>query len=114
MLGQSFEDAFEREFPELAKLWVPDQLIDQHRSALDQFWRRFGGRDRHPLTRSGYEELGYNDDAMLIDRDLYDRFLKEYAGQEYGDDNQFADLDGDSIDESFISRKWLVVVDYHN
>ena len=26
----------------------------------------------------------------------------------------FADLDGDAVDESFIGRKWLVVVDYHN
>src|SRR5262249_14711745 len=53
------------------KLWVPDHLIQNHRSALDQLWHRFGGRDSHPFTRTGYEELGFDDDAMLIDQALY-------------------------------------------
>ena len=55
---------------------------------------------------------------MPVDRFLYDRFLKPYAGADrnIGDDKlgDFADLDGDEVDESFIGRKWLVVVDYHN
>ena len=49
---------------------------------------------------------------------LYDRFLEPVAGTAdnltaitFGD---FVDLDCDEVDESFIGRKWLVVVDYHN
>ena len=26
----------------------------------------------------------------------------------------FADLNDDEVEESFIGRKWLVVIDYHN
>lgn len=114
LLGQGYEDAFNTEFPDFAAEYIPDSLISQHRASLDQFWRRSGGRDRHPLTRTGYEELGYDDDAMLINRTLYDRLLTQYAGQEFGGDSEFADLDGELVDESFIGRKWLVVVDYHN
>ncbi|HTU23376.1 MAG TPA: hypothetical protein VMG10_35400 [Gemmataceae bacterium] len=114
LLGQPYEDAFRNEFPELAREWIAEQLIVKHRSALNQLWRRFGGRDGHPLTRTGYEELGYDDDAMLIDQALYDRLLKPYAGQDFGGDNEFADFDSEPVEESFIDRKWLVAVDYHN
>jgi hypothetical protein len=111
--GQAYEDDFKAQFPELVAGRITDRQIAKQRAALDQFWRRSGGRDCHPLVRTGYEELGYDDDARLIDRALYDRFLQEYAGQDFGD-GEFADLDGDTVDESFIGRKWLVVVDYHN
>ncbi len=113
LLGQAYEDAFKAQLPDLAAKYVNERLIDEHRTALDRFWHQSGGRDCHPLSRSGYEELGYEDDAMLIDRALYDCFLKQHAGHEFGG-GEFADLDGDSVDESFIGRKWLVVVDYHN
>lgn len=114
LLGQDFRDAFQREFPELATGWFATDLLEKHRHALDQLWRRFGGQGAHPLTRSGYDELGDDDDAMLIDAALYERFLKEYRGFEFGANSEFADLDGDAVDEGFIGRKWLVVVDYHN
>jgi hypothetical protein len=50
---------------------------------------------------------------MLIDAALYERFLKAFRGRE-GDGHSFADLDSDPVEESFIGRKWLVVIDYHN
>jgi hypothetical protein len=114
LLGQPLQDAFEQQFPELAGDWIPDKLIGKHRAGLNQLWRSFGGRDGHPLTRSSYEELGYDDDAMLIDQALYYHFLTPHAGQEFTGDGEFADLDGDPVDETFIGRKWLVVVDFHN
>jgi hypothetical protein len=114
LLGQEYRDAFDREFPEFSAIWFPASVVKQHRKRLDQFWQRFGGSGSHPLTRNGYEELGYDDDAMLIDAALYERFLQEYRDQEVADDHRFADLDGDLVDDSFIGRKWLVVVDYHN
>ena len=114
LLGQDYRDAFAREFPELATGWFAASLIEKHRESLDQLWRRFGGSGSHPLTRSGYEEFGDEDDAMLIDASLYERFLKAYRGHESGADSEYADLDGDAVDEWFIGRKWLVVVDYHN
>jgi hypothetical protein len=55
---------------------------------------------------------------MLLDPIVYEHFLKPYAGsaENIGDDNlaDFADLDGDNVGDSFIGRKWLVVIDYHS
>jgi hypothetical protein len=118
ILGQPYKDALEQEFPEFAKGFYPSKLAEQHKTSLDQLWQRFGGTGSSPFTRSGYDELGADDDAMPVDQFLYDHFLKPYAGtdSQIGDDTlaNFADLDGDEVDESFIGRKWLVLVDYHN
>ncbi len=117
-LGQPYQDALEQEIPELTNGYFPSSLLEQRKPALDQLWTRFGGTGSNPLSRSGYDELGADDDAMLVDQFLYERFLKPHAGSDrtIGDENlpDFTDLDGDEIDESIIGRKWLVVVDYHN
>jgi hypothetical protein len=118
MLGQSYRDALEQEFPELTKGYFPSSLVEKHKAGLNQLWQRLGGTGMHPLSRSRYDDDGVEDDAMPVDQFLYDRFLKPYAGTDslIGDNKlpDFADLDGDEVDESFIGRKWLVVVDYHN
>jgi hypothetical protein len=116
-LGQPYRDALKQEFPEFTSGHFPSNLIEQRTTALDQLWHRFGGTGKHPLSRSGYDHFGADDDAMLIDQILYDRFLKPHAGSAtntQGDASDFADLEGEEVDESFIGRKWLVVVDYHN
>jgi len=118
LLGQPYQDALSQEFPQFTAGYFPAKLAEPHKDGLDQLWHRFGGTGSNPITRSSYEELGAEDDALLIDRALYDRFLKPQAGKDacLHDESlhRFADLDGDAVDETFIGRKWLVVVDYHN
>ncbi len=118
VLGQPYQDALKQEFPQFTSGYFLSSLLEQHKGALDTLWRRFGGTGANPLTRSSYDQLGAADDAMLVDQFLYDHFLKPHAGTDrhIGDDTHadFADLDGDEVDESFIGRKWLVVVDYHS
>jgi len=117
LLGQPYHDAMEQEFP-FVQGYFPSSLLEQHKDGFDLLWRRLGGIGNHPLLRSGYDHLGANDDAMLVDPILYEILLKPHAGNDstIGDEKltDFADLDGDEADESFIGRKWLVVVDYHN
>ena len=118
ILGQAYHEALEQEFPEFSRGDIPLLLLEEHKAGLNQLWHRIGGTGSHPLARSGYDHFGGDDDAMLIDPFLYDRFLKPYAScTDIIGDNElpdFADLDGDEVDKSFIGRKWLVVVDYHN
>jgi hypothetical protein len=114
LLSQQYQTELSWKFPDLDQGSFLTSLIEKHRPELDQLWRRFGGQGSHPITRSGYDELGAEDDALLVDKGLYDHFLKPFHGLDYGDDSEFADLDGDAVDESFIGRKWIVVVDYHN
>ncbi len=114
LLGPDYQEALRREFPDFTNGWFATSLIEKHRHGLDQLWRRFGGCGSHPITRSGYDELGEDDDAMLIDATLYERFLQQHHGLDINDDPRFADLDGDTVDDWFIGSKWIAVVDYHN
>jgi hypothetical protein len=118
LLGDPYQDALKQEFPQFVNGYYPSDLAELHNDGLDKLWHRFGGTGSNPLTRSSYNHFGLDDDAMLVNRPLYDRFLAAHAGSadcvggdSFGD---FADLDRDDVDESFIGRKWLAVVDYHN
>jgi hypothetical protein len=118
LLGQPYKDALAQDFPQFTNGFFYSRLVDEHKAGLDKLWHRFGGSGNHPLLRSGYDHFGNDDDAMPVDRFLYDRFLKPHAGTATNaggaEPTDFADLDGDEVDESFIGRKWIVVVDYHN
>ena len=76
--------------------------------------------------RDTYNHTGYEDDAMIVNEELYEAFLKDWEGKDYGykhnksstDDYtwkelHYVDLDGDCVDKDMISKKWIVVVDYH-
>jgi hypothetical protein len=111
LLGDAYKAAFSQEFPDMAAGWYPSSLVEKHRDRLNQLWQRFGGTGAHPDTRSSYDDLGCDDDAMPVDQALYDHFLAQDLGKFC---ETFADLDDEPADETFIGRKWLVVVDYHN
>jgi hypothetical protein len=64
-----------------------------------------------PIQRDTYALDGYEDDAMLLTKELYDNLLKEYEGTV--DSEYHADLDCDEISPDMIGKKWIVVVDYH-
>ena len=64
-------------------------------------------------VRDTYGSFGYEDDAMLVTPDLYDLFLKPYEGADQSED-EYVDLDYDTVSREFIHTKWLVVVDYHS
>lgn len=84
-------------------------------------WFVIGGRFTGELAEIGPHEylardhgakLGYEDDALLLTSDLYEEYLEQY--EEWSNvDREYVDLEGEELDRSFISRKWLVVVDYH-
>jgi hypothetical protein len=116
--GERYQAAFKRTFPKVAQTGLSSAFVESHHAALNRLWRRCGGTGSHPATRSGYDDLGSHDDAMIVDHRLYDRLLAEFKGESEcaGHDSRpdFADLDGDPVDESFVGRKWVAVVDYHN
>lgn len=77
------------------------------------------------FDRDSYNHSGYEDDAMIVNQELYDALLKEFEGQDEGstkqeyngstwEDLHFVDLDYDPVSKDFIGKKWIVVVDYHN
>jgi hypothetical protein len=116
IIGPAFKSAVIARFPEMNKGYWPQSLADRHGPELDALWREHGGTGPSPYTRSGYEELGYADDAMAITPALYAALLCEYEGCDSYDCDRdgFVDLDYDTVQPDFVGRKWLVVVDYHN
>ena len=66
------------------------------------------GEDRHRL-----DELGHEDDAMILTESIYKRLLKDYEGID-SDDCEYADLEFERCSREMIGKKWIVVVDYHN
>ena len=116
-MGSAYRDRLKAQFPKLAGDWYSDDDVKAHAEALDALWREFGGQTPSPFNRSPHEQWGYEDDALPLSRALYDALLAGHAGETCVQDGghcEFLDLDDEPLDETFIGRKWLVVVDYHN
>jgi hypothetical protein len=116
LIGERYRETLKQRFPKLAGDYYSEADAKAHAPALDALWREFGGAGPSPFIRSGYEQLGYDDDALPVDRAVYDRFLAEYRGESHRRESSdcFADLDGEEVDDTFVGRKWIAVVDYHN
>lgn len=112
-IGGAFKETIRSRFPELAGPSYSQAAAERYAAELDAVWQAHGGTGRSPYTRSGYDEFGDPDDAMLLTDRLYDALLKEHEGASV-DRPGYADLDDEALERSFIGRKWLVVVDYHN
>ena len=82
-------------------------------------WFVIGGRWSGTLSgasgedRDGLDELGQEDDAMILTESIYERLLKNYEGID-SDDCEYADLEFERCSREMIGKKWVVVVDYHN
>jgi hypothetical protein len=112
-IGAAYKDAVRARFPQLAREWWPESIVDEYAAELDAIWQAHGGSGPSPYTRSGYDRLGYPDDAVILTSRLYEGLLSEYEGQSLSGDG-YADLDDEELDPDFVGRKWLVLIDYHN
>ena len=88
----------EQEFEEKYGWWTggkehvtEEQRREQMQEMFDSEFPDFTGE--FPYWRNQYEQMGYEDDAMILTQELYDRLLKGYEGQE--DSEHHADLDSD-------------------
>jgi hypothetical protein len=118
LMGDDYRNRLKERFPQFATGSFSDADVKAQSVALDELWRESGGSGLSPLTRSSYEGEGYPDDAMPLNQTLYDRLLSNFEGQTRhhaeGNHCEFVDLNDEELDESFIGRKWIAVVDYHS
>ena len=117
LMGDAYEQRLQAILPQWSDRCSPDRRKERA-EALSALWREFGGDGPSPLLRDDVCDVGYDDDAMPLDRTLYDKLLTTYAGASisHGDDGscEYVDLDNEELDETFIGRKWIAVVDYHS
>lgn len=112
--GADFRAEAMRRIPPRFPIGYADDEREAHATALQALWEELGGSDRNPLCRDQYADLGYGDDAQIVDEMLYDALLAPYEGSDC-DGETFLDLDWQPVSrEAFVGRKWLVIVDYHS
>jgi hypothetical protein len=116
LMGDAYEQKLTATLPQLTDRY--SRVYRKERAQeLNALWREFGGDGPSSLLRDDIGDVGYDDDAMPLDRALYEKLLTAHAGESisHGDDStcEFVDLNNEELDETFIGRKWIAVVDYH-
>lgn len=124
LLDQEKLKAFEKEFEETYGWWIggkeritEETRAEQSIALFKKYFSDFQGG--HPYWRNSYAHLGYEDDAVIVSKEIWEKVLKKYESVDYqveDEDSDVAvvDLDCDPISEGAIEKKWLVVVDYHS
>lgn len=87
--------------------------IEKNKEEIQNIWKENKGEGVCPYLRDSYKDEGYEDDAMIITKEIYNKFLKEYEG-DCSDGEGYWDLEQQEVNNDFIGNKWIVVVDYHN
>ena len=110
-------EEFQKAFGDEYGWWVGgmEQITEEtRRSQAEELFKKYFPEfeGNLPYWRNTYLDLGFDDDAMVVDEMVYDMLLKEHEGTD-GDKENFIDLDFDTVSKEFIGRKWIVVVDYH-
>jgi hypothetical protein len=120
-LDQEKLKAFWQEFERLELGWTgkdkPEK--DQKNKTAELFKQFFPDfQEQLPVWRDAYAPLGFEDDAQVLDKTLFDyvRKLTQYPDSgDLCDGNCFVDLDDtdSELTEDAIGKKWVVVVDFH-
>lgn len=119
-LDQEKLKAFHQEFDNKKLGWInnSDKKEASQKSKTKKLFKKYFPEftGEIPIYRDTYISLGNPDDAMIVDKKIYENILKQYEG-EYkppGEDEGIVNLDGDEIlPETTVGLKWIVVVDYH-
>lgn len=115
-LNQGKLKQFEDEFDKIYGFWINKDNSEEKRysQAKELFKKYFPKYKDEPLYfRNTYFDLGYKDDAQIIDEELYEKLIKNIAKEK--DPESYLDIDNEELikKEQMISR-WCVIVDYHN
>jgi hypothetical protein len=106
----------EKAFEEAHGWWIGGQEhvteAQRHEQMKAIFFREFPDfTGEMPYWRNQYEAYGYEDDAMVLTKELYAALLKPYEGQD--ESEHHADVEYEPVSPAMVGKKWLVVVDYH-
>lgn len=119
------QDMLDKHFEEIRKLkggeGIPTvfttEFIKANSKVLNKMWKKIGGSYESPLTRNSYIGYGYEDDAMVIDKEIAEKMNKRLIDEPDGsiawdcsDDSRFYDRDNY---KDLIDKAWVVVIDYH-
>jgi len=94
--------------------WTREKRLKQYEEVFRKYFPNFKGII--PAWRDQYLQEGYEDDAKIIDEDLWNNLMKEVIAED--DTEQFCDMEDELNEktkkEDVIGKYWVVVVDYHS
>jgi hypothetical protein len=114
-------DEFEKKFEEKHGFWTNRDTSDEMRrkqaeKMFAEFFPDFDGNV--PYWRDTYKTYGYEDDAVIVDKEIYEKIIKEGVKKDIS--NGGAVIDTDEYDtttlskKDIIGKKCIVVVDFHS
>lgn len=92
--------------------------IKANKDQLQAIWEELGGTNANPYIRDSYQEDGYDDDAIKLNKNTASRAIKLWPEVEVAYCG-----DGDYVEDELMMKdlktkdlegSWLVVIDYHN
>lgn len=114
-LDQDKLKQFEEEFEKIYGFWINKENSEQerHSQAKNLFSKYFPEYKDEPLYfRNTYLDFGYEDDAQIIDEELYEKLIKELAEEK--DPESYLDIEDEDLEKEQMIGRWCAVVDYHN
>ena len=125
-LGITFYDELKKAIPPTSDFGYSDAELKANKKAIQKIWEGLGGKGDSPFTRDTYLDMGYEDDAMMVTKNIFNNVIKDmFQDYEYGKvakDTWHVKLivldEGDYpetlTEESIVGKYWAVIVDYHN
>jgi len=114
-LNQEKLKQFEKEFEKIYGFWTNKDNSEtrRHTQAKELFKKYFEEYKDEPLYfRNTYLDLGYEDDAQIIDEELYEKLIKKLTKEK--DPESYLDIEDEKLDKEQMIGRWCAVVDYHN
>lgn len=108
---KQFEDDFNKKYG----FWTNKENSEKrrHSQAKVLFKKYFPEYKSEALYfRDAYRDLGYKDDAQIIDEMLYDELIEILVRE--NDPESYLDIDDKKLSKEQMLNRWCVIVDYHN
>lgn len=116
-LDDSKIQAFEKEFEKKHGFWTNGKIsktdrLEQSKKLFSKYFPDFDGVI--PYWRDDYASHGAEDDAVIVDEDIYKKIVKNGRAGDISDGGAVIDTDdycGEKKD--IVGKKWIVVIDFH-
>ena len=92
-----------------------EDRYDQMKSLFKKHMPEFDGT--LPFWRDTYKTIGYEDDAVIVDKEIYEKIISEAEGfDDMYEGGAVECVEGDNVHKpkNIIDKKWVIVIDFHS
>lgn len=93
--------------------WTLLGLNPMKKKGFKKSWKKAGIKTPIPYTRSVHEYDGYEDDAMILDKKLWEALVKKYPDVELYDADNYDERFLRNFEEKELLGRWIIAIDYH-